>query len=590
MKNRILFVLLGLVTAALAACAPATPTSAPEAEAPEAEAPEAEAPEAEAPEAEAPEAEVPEVEIPKSVDKLTVAVDGWGTDDLCPVQMSGDNFLQDYFNPLLVHRDENYNIVPYLAVDWDISDEGISFTLHPDATWEDGSPITAEDVKWNLEAQAGMFEEFTGTTDASQLADAIEDIEVLGEKELFIRTVAPNAFLFSLISGSGYHSHHMGNPRYIQEVGCPAYNENPSGAGPYTVTEWHPGERIVLERREDFWGDSPALSAPQHQTLEIILNADSASRFALLQSGQADVVVNIPYALAAELPLSDDFEGRGINPGLGGNWIQLIEGAGNMSITMPNLFAIQDSPNKPTEEELKPFDDIRVREAMELAIDKVAISRDALFGFTKPMNGIWFSGGVGYRPEQEVSPYDPVRAQELLAEAGYADGFSADLYYGPFPNTPGLQEWLEAAASYWQAVGIEVSLHEIVAEEFYQAFGLAQGFGERERAWRPLAVQTWGRFEETANIANFGYNSDGIYACCYDEVTDELVAEIIVTADPDERAALLIELEDHILENRWLIPMDEKAIVVGYSDNVASHMTAPFASSWESMWRVVLKD
>ena len=113
MKNRILFVLLGLVTAALAACAPATPTSAPEAEAPEAE-----APEAEAPEAEAPEAEVPEVEIPKSVDKLTVAVDGWGTDDLCPVQMSGDNFLQDYFNPLLVHRDENYNIVPYLAVDW----------------------------------------------------------------------------------------------------------------------------------------------------------------------------------------------------------------------------------------------------------------------------------------------------------------------------------------------------------------------------------------------------------------------------------------------------------------------------------------
>ena len=103
-------------------------------------------------------------------------------------------------------------------------------------------------------------------------------------------------------------------------------------------------------------------------------------------------------------------------------------------------------------------------------------------------------------------------------------------------------------------------------------------------------MQTWGRFEETANIANFGYNSDGAYACCYDEVTDELVAEIVVTADPEERAALLIELEDHILENRWLIPMDEKAIVVGYSDNVASHMTAPFASSWESMWRVVLKD
>jgi peptide/nickel transport system substrate-binding protein len=530
-------------------------------------------------------------EAPASVDKLTVVVDGWGTDDLCPVSMSGDNFVQDYFNPLLLDRNENNEIVPYLAVNWEVSDEGILFELHPDARWHDGSPITADDVKWNIEAQSGKFPEYIGTTDAGQLAEAISEIEIIDEKTLFIKTVKPNAFLFDIISGTGYHSHHFGNPGVIREVGCPEVNETGSGGGgPYMVKEWYPGERVVLERWDDFWGDTDFLQSPQPKTIEIIRVPDGSARFAMLQSGEADVVVNIPYHLAAQLPLSDEYAARGMNPGLGSPWIQLIEGAGNMSITFPTLWAIKDSPNKPTEEELKPFDDIRVREAMELAVDKKAISEDVLYGFTKPMSSIYFSGGVGYRPELEVSPYDPERAAELLQEAGYADGFSADLYYGPFPNTPGLKEWLETAASYWKEIGIEVDLHEVVAEEFYKRYGLGQGLGERERAWRPLAVQTWGRFNESANLANFGYHSDGSYVCCYDDSTDELVAQIVETTDAGERAELLHQLEDHILDEQWLIPMDEKAIVVGYSDRVLEHPTAPFASSWEQMWRVVLRD
>lgn len=520
--------------------------------------------------------------------KLTVAVDGWGTDDLCAVSMSGDNFLQDYFNPLLLDRDENNKIVPFLATAWEVSDEGIKFTLDPDARWHDGSPITAEDVKWNLEAQSGKFPEYTGTTDASTLTSSISEIQVIDHQNLFIKTKEPNAFLFEAISGTGYHAHHFVNPRVVQDVGCKTVNETGvGGGGPYKVVEWVPGERILMERWEEYWGDTDFLRA-HPKTLEIIRVPEGAARFALLQSGQADVVVNIPYPIASKLPLSDKFAGRGINPEQGGPWIQLINGAGTASIVFTSLSAIKDSNNKPTESELKPFDDPRVREAMELAIDKVAISRDALFGFTKPLAGIYFAGGVGYRPDLKISAYDPARASELLKEAGYPDGFSTDLHYGPFPNSAGLKEWLEAAASYWNKVGIQVRLHEVVAEEFYKRFGLAQAFGERERAWRPLAVQTWGRYTGPT-IVNYGFHKDGDYTCCYDDLTDQLWAKIIKTTDEAEQAKLLAQLEDEVLAKRWLIPMHETSIVIGYSDRVLRHPITPYASSFVHMWRVVLR-
>jgi peptide/nickel transport system substrate-binding protein len=524
-----------------------------------------------------------------SVDKLTVVVDGWGTDDLCPVSMSGDNFIQDYFNPLLVARDEEYNIVPYLAVEWEQSDEGILFKLDPDARWHDGSPITAEDVKWNIEAQSGKFPDYIGTTDAGTVSEAISEVEIVDEKTLFIKTENPNPFLFDIISGSGYNAHHFGNPRVIQEVGCAEVNETGvGGGGPYKVKEWYPGERVVLERWDDFWGDTAYLRA-QPRTIEIIRAPEASARYAMLESGEADVVVNIPYHLAAQLPLSDEYDGRGINPGLNEPWVQLVEGAGTAYITYVNLFAVEDSPNKPTEEELKPFDDIRVREAMELAVDKRSISEDVLYGFSMPLASLYFSGQVGYRPELEVSPYDPERAVELLEEAGYPDGFSADLHYAPFPNAPGLEEWLEAAASYWREVGIEIRLHEGVAEEFYKRFGMAQEYGERERAWRPLAVQTWGR-NTSANVVMWGYHKNAGYCCCYDDVTNELWEEISVTTDKGERAQLLQQLEDHVLSKRWLLPMHETSIAIGYSDRVLRHPHPPYGSSFEAMWRVALRD
>ena len=526
--------------------------------------------------------------VPESVGKFTIAVDGWGWDDLNPVEMQGVTFLQDYINVFLLMRDEEHNIVSGLATDWELNDDGFRFTIHPNATWQDGSPITAADVKWNYEASRGDYSpEFTGHLSANRFKEQIGEIEVISDKEVMINTVSPVPDFVAFYSGSGYHQVHMGNSAYLQQVGVDEFEKNPSGGGPYTVSLWRPSERIELERWDDFWGDTPWYHAPQHESLEIILSTDAAARYGLLRSDQVDAVVNIPYVVAKDIPRSEDFDARGINPDQGDQWTQTIRSTGNYNIDFVNLMT--DSLNPPTPEEVKPFDDIRVREAFELAIDKIAIVETAHHGFTTPMGGLWFTGSFGFQSEIPVSPYDPDRARQLLADAGYADGFEVEVYYGPFVNSPGQRDWLEAAASFLKDVNIDLKIFEVPTAEFYSrcCFGAPD---DLERPYRPLIVQTWGRQEHAGVIANYGYHRTGSYICCWDDTTEELWMLANSTTDPAVQLEALNGIENHVLENRWVIPMAEVAVVQGYTDRVLAHPTAPFASSFEQLWRVVLRD
>ena len=348
---------------------------------------------------------------------------------------------------------------------------------------------------------------------------------------------------------------------------------------------------MLLERWDDFWSDTAWYHKPQHETLEVILAPDAASRFALLKSGQADMIVGVPFSVAAKLPRSKEFKGRGINPEQGDIWTQTIVGSGNMLIDFVNLMAVKDSLEPPTPEEIKPFDDIRVREALELAIDKQAISDGIHHGFSRPMTGLFMTGVFGYRPELEVSPYDPERAKELMVEAGYDDGFKTEVHFGYYGNSPGQRSFLEATASYWKEhLNVELEIFEYEIGEWARGFGFGQVLGERHRRLRPLTVQTFGREEHALIMVNYGYHATGYYNCCYDDFTEAKWKELQNTTDEAFLKKGIAEVEDYVLKQRWAIPMHEASMVHGYGDRVLAHPTAPHASSYEQLWRVVLRD
>ena len=213
---------------------------------------------------------------PPTVEKLTIAVEAWGGDSLNPVHAKSVNFLWANFLPFLVSRDEQYNIVPALATSWEGSPEGWSFTLNPAAKWEDGMPITADDVKFSFEATMGMYD-FIGATAGGRMKRSIEAIEVRDPQTVFIKTKVPTANFFLDYSGAGYVGFGIVPKYYSLQVGAEGFAKKPLVGGPFKVNEWVPGHRIVFERNEAFWGQYPWYSKPQARVMEIIRVPDGAA-------------------------------------------------------------------------------------------------------------------------------------------------------------------------------------------------------------------------------------------------------------------------------------------------------------------------
>ena len=529
-------------------------------------------------------------DIPASTAKLTVAFNSFpGAVIFHPVLTHGINLLQEQISPSLLMRDEDYNVVEQLAVEWSLNENGFSFTLHPDAIWQDGNPITVEDVKWTFEANRGDYsppypKHFNAI---DRFTDQVDEVQVIDDKHGFISTKGPAPDFSDYYGGTSLKLVFIGNSTYLRDIGPDEANDNPIGGGPYKLVLHREGERAVFERWDDFWGDSPWYHKPQHEQLEILNATDDAARFALLRSGQADLVESIPFVIAKDMARSEDGHQRGVNPGEGELWTQTLTGANNWQIPFIGLLArmyADDLPNPPGPDEFVEFEDIRVREALDIAIDRSAIAQKVHFGFSEPQKSIWFSGALGFRDELESPPYDPERAKQLLSEAGYPDGFKTKVYLAA--GNPGSKEVLESVASMWKQIGVDLEIFEIEGGELFARWSV----GELELHFRPLTLQTWLRQDHSGLLANFGYREGGAYVCCYDDNTNRIQNTLKTTTGISEQEDLLAELEDYIYEKRWVIRLLELSKVHGYSDRVVAHPMPRHKDRMDHLWRVVLRN
>ena len=323
-----------------------------------------------------------------------------------------DNVLQG-----LVRFDRTGEIVPALATEWSVSEDGLTWTfeLRQGVTFHDGSSFDPEDVVEKFER---AMDPDSGHTN-SQYYESIESIEAVDEDTVAFHLSGPSSSLL----------YNLARPDSVINPSGTAATQaaQPVGTGPFVFAEYAPGSHVTLERFDSYWEEGlPYLDSA---TFRII--SDPNARFAALQAGDIDM---IGVAL-----LPEQFQQVLANPDLKGT-----QGTGTAEITM--------AMNNARE----PFDDVRVRQAVTLAIDKNAIVEGAMFGLGTVI-GTHMSPSEGYYIDlSETYPYDPQRARELLAEAGYADGFTVRF---ELPEPYNIERRTgEVIAQQLEQVGIDVEL------------------------------------------------------------------------------------------------------------------------------------
>lgn len=334
----------------------------------------------------------------------------------------------------LVRFAKGFEIVPGLARSWEISEDGLTYTLHlADARWQDGEPFTSEDVRFTLLEVSRRY----GAKFAAA-GSAIDRIETPDPRTAVITLSKPfGSFLFSLAceqNGAMLPAHVYRDQDVLNH---PATREQPVGIGPFRLTEWVRGDHLSFDRNPDYWRENE----PYLDRIVVSIRPNSSARILALQAGEVDYINEYYFPLNAYRELSKDPR------------FQLAE------VSYPSDDLIILNTRRP------PLDRVEVRQALMIALDRRYLHDVVFYGL----------GGVGvgpidsritwaYDPDidyEEMYPYDAARAMALLDEAGLVAGpdgtrFTLDLVFDT--GRPEQVQSAQAIQRFWQAVGIQVRL------------------------------------------------------------------------------------------------------------------------------------
>ena len=316
---------------------------------------------------------------------LTIAFVPLTTDiDVNARNVSTLNEQAQYFYETLFDRNGAGEIVPLLVADFEVSEDGLvhTWTLQPDVTFHDGSAFDAEAVKWNLERKIELQQ---------PLWDLIpfDSIEVIDPQTVEVTLTRPSPGVYGVLAAKTFS---MYSPTFAQEVGDEGLKSQASGTGPFTVETFVPNEDLVLTKNPNYWQDG----LPYLDSVVFRAVPDINARAIQLEAGD----VNMALDLAVQ-----DVERLRTN-----NAIRVEEGAGSRQyyITMNNAKA--------------PLDDVRVRQALNYAVDKEGIVQAVFLGhYATVAEAVYLNPAVEGFVSAGSYAYDPAQAAALLDEAGWVD-------------------------------------------------------------------------------------------------------------------------------------------------------------------------
>ena len=330
------------------------------------------------------------------------------------------SIMSNIFDGLL-QRDTNGNLLPALATSWERIDALTwRFHLRKGVKFHNGNDFTWEDVKFSLERlkQPYPVSEFLA------FGNLIKSVEMVNGDPWtidIVTTVSTPYFVQNLHQIFIMDKESTEN-RSIGEIG-----ENPIGTGAYKFVEWVKGSYLKLEANADYWGGAPKVKYAEFRPI-----TEPSTRVAAISTGEIDILQDVPVEL---------FDSIAKNPSL-----DVITRPARRSIWL----GLGNKPGSPTS-------DVRVRKAMYMAINEQEIIDKVMFGHAVPCSQIPDPPTVGYDASIKRLPYDPEQAKQLLAEAGYPDGFTITLT-GPNDRYVRDEQIEQAIATQLSKVGITVKL------------------------------------------------------------------------------------------------------------------------------------
>lgn len=448
----------------------------------------------------------------------------------------------------LVNRDKEGRISPGLASSWKILDETTwEFKLRKGVKFHDGSDFTAEDVVFSIHRIPNV-----PNNPATYVMHVrmIADVRIKDPYTLIIKTKEPCPLLPRQIAGVTIVS-----KRLVQGATTADFTSGKVaiGTGPYKFVEYLPGDRYVLERNEDYWEEKPAF-----EKLTFKIMSDDAARVAALLGGDVDIIDNLP---PTDVPMLEKKKGFQVFKRPSSRVVFLtIDSSRDQS---PYVTDKKGQP-LPT----NPLKDVRVRDAFSKAIDRDAIVDRVMDGLAEKASQLIPKGWYSYNHEIKDEPYDPKRAKQLLAEAGYPDGFGLTIH-APNDRYVNDEKIVQAIAQMLARIGIDMKV-ETMPKSVYFGRLLKREFSLAMLGWEnSLTGSSLFCFNAVFHTydKNKGY---GTWNCgeYSNPEFDSVLEQAGSTFDNKKMEELLIRAMKVIMDDQGAIPLHTQFTILGGRDGI----------------------
>ena len=432
----------------------------------------------------------------------------------------------------LIGRDVNLQLVPSLALSWKVLDETTwEFKLRPGVKFHDGSDFTAEDVKFTL----ARIPTLPGNPSAYIVyTNQIKEVVVVDAHTVRFVTNGPAPLLPTNLSNVFMMSRSTGSATTSDFNAGKANN----GTGPFKLTSWSPGAPQLLARNEGYWGEKPHWA-----NLRILPIARDPARVAALLSGDVDFINRVPIADVPRLktdPKMRLFSGPSA-------YVYMVY----TEVGQDQPQGVKDNAGNPLAQ--NPWRNAKVREALSLAINRDALVDRVMEGLAVKMTQPVPEGMFGASPRIQPAAFSVERARALMAEAGFPQGFQAELSC-PNDRFPNDSKICEAVAQQFSRIGLKITVASYPSAVFFSRRAKRE-FGLTMAGWGSLTGEASYFFGAVIHTADKEKNLGSINVTgISDPEIDPLIQRARGMLDDVGRRALQEQISEMVVQRNWVIP------------------------------------